>query len=88
MLMVPTHAVTLLSVQLTTGMNLPCISYVTLMLNLTMTTPLAQFHSCMNPLTANRRTSSLLSMQLSRRDGSACLAYMKFSAPRTDRTLV
>jgi hypothetical protein len=60
----------LLSVQLAAGMNLPRIACVTL-LNPTMTTPLAQFHSCM---VVNRRTSNLLSTQLSRRDDSACLA--------------
>lgn len=59
------------SVQPVACMNLPRIACVILLLNLTMTTPLAQFHNCM---TDNRRTSNLLSMQLRCRDGSVCLA--------------
>lgn len=60
--------------QPTAWMDLPCIACVTLLLNLTMTSPLAQFHSCMNPMIDNMRTSNLPSMQLSCRDDSACLA--------------
>jgi hypothetical protein len=40
-LMPHAHAVTPLSVQLAAGMNLPRIACMTLLLNLTMTTPLA-----------------------------------------------
>jgi hypothetical protein len=59
------------SVRPAAGMNLPRISCVALLLNPTMTTPLNQFYSCMNPMAGNKRTSNLLSRQFSRRDESA-----------------
>ena len=76
MLMPHAHAVTPLSMQPATGMNLSRIAFVTLLLNLTMATPLPKFHGYKNSMTDNKRTSNLQSMQLSYRGESACLALL------------
>ena len=61
------------------GMDLPRISCVTLQLNTTMTTPLTQFHSRMNPITDSRRTNNLLSIHLTRK--MTLLALPSFALP-------
>jgi hypothetical protein len=78
--------VTPLSVHLVTGMNLPRITCVTLLLNLTITTPLVQFHSYIDPITPAAFYQYILAAEIAL--PALPTGYMKLSAPRTDGTLV